>query len=47
MKELLATIYTDYETFLDEGFTGNVDQEDVFSSSPLAGCLKLKFRRRT
>lgn len=47
MKELLVTIYTDYETFLDEGFTGNVEQEDVSSSSPLAGCLKLKFRRLT
>lgn len=47
MKELLVTIYTDYETFLDEGFTGNVNQEDVFSSSPLADCLKLKFCQRT
>ena len=47
MKELLTTIYTDFETLLDEEFTENVDQEDVFSASPLAGCLKLKFRRVT
>ena len=45
MKELLVTIYTDYETFLDEEFTGNVEQEDVFSSAPLAGRIMLKFRR--
>ncbi|KAF7940822.1 uncharacterized protein EAE97_007008 [Botrytis byssoidea] len=45
MKELLVTIYTGYETHLDEEFTENVEQEDVFSSSPLAGCIKLKFRR--
>ncbi|PQE08038.1 cytochrome P450 protein [Rutstroemia sp. NJR-2017a WRK4] len=37
----------DYETYLDEEFTENVEQEDVFSSSPLAGCIKLKFRRPT
>ncbi|GFF57213.1 predicted protein [Aspergillus udagawae] len=47
MKELLATVYTDYETFLDDGFTGNVEQEDAFSAGPLAGCLKLKFCRLT
>jgi hypothetical protein len=45
MKELLIAIYTDYETFLDEEFKGNVEQEDAFSSSPLAGCVKLKFGR--
>jgi unspecific monooxygenase len=44
MNELLATVYTDYETSLDEGFTGNVEQEDAFSAGPLAGCLMLKFR---
>lgn len=47
MKELLVTIYTDYETYLDEGFTENVEQEDAFSAGPLADCLKLKFRRLT
>ncbi|EEP82158.1 predicted protein [Uncinocarpus reesii 1704] len=47
MKELLATIYMDYETALDDGFTGNVEQEDAFSAAPLAGCLKLRFRRLT
>ena len=47
MKELLTAIYTDYETLLDEEFTANVEQEDVFSASPLAGCLKLKFRQVT
>lgn len=45
MKELLATIYTDYETFPDDEFTGNVDQEDAFSAGPRAGCLKVKFRQ--
>jgi unspecific monooxygenase len=44
MNELLATVYTDYETSLDEGFTGNVEQEDAFSAGPLAGCLMLKYR---
>ncbi|KAF9699566.1 hypothetical protein EKO04_002697 [Ascochyta lentis] len=45
MKELLIAIYTDYETLLDEQFTGNIEQEDAFSSSPIAGCVKLKFRQ--
>jgi unspecific monooxygenase len=45
MEELLATVYTDYETSLDDGFTGNVEQEDAFSAGPLAGCLKMIFRR--
>lgn len=45
MKELLVAIYTNYETVLDEDFTGDVEQEDVFSSSPLAGRIQLKFRR--
>ena len=47
MKELLFTIYQDYETFPDEDFTGNVEQEDAFSAGPLADCVKLKFRRAT
>ena len=47
MRELLTTIYTDYETLLDEEFTGSMEQEDVFLSPPLADCLKLKFRRVT
>lgn len=45
MKALLFTIYTEYETLLDEGFTGDVEQEDIFSSNPLAGCIMLKFRQ--
>jgi hypothetical protein len=45
MKEVLYTIYADYETFLDEEFTENVDQEDDFSSTPGSQCMKLKFRR--
>ncbi|KUJ15316.1 putative benzoate 4-monooxygenase cytochrome P450 [Mollisia scopiformis] len=47
MKELLITIYSNYETLLDEEFTESVEQEDVFSSSPLAGRIQLKFRRLT
>ncbi|KAJ9144508.1 putative Benzoate 4-monooxygenase cytochrome P450 [Pleurostoma richardsiae] len=47
MKEIIFTIYTDYETFLDEEFTENVDQDDDFSSAPSSECIKLKFRRPT
>ena len=47
IKELLVTVYTTYETSVDEGFTGNVEQVDAFSAGPLADCLKLKFRRLT
>ncbi|RAK92430.1 benzoate 4-monooxygenase cytochrome P450 [Aspergillus costaricaensis CBS 115574] len=47
IKELLATIYMDYETYLDDEFTGNVEQVDAFSAGPIAGCLQLKFRRLT
>ncbi|BCR94555.1 uncharacterized protein AKAW2_11601S [Aspergillus luchuensis] len=44
IKELLATVYTAYETYLDDGFTGNVEQVDAFSAGPIAGGLQLKFR---
>jgi hypothetical protein len=44
IKEVLAAIYTDFETVLDETSTGPIDQEDVFSASPLGHSLKLKFR---
>ncbi|PWY80091.1 benzoate 4-monooxygenase cytochrome P450 [Aspergillus eucalypticola CBS 122712] len=47
IKELLATVYTDYETYLDDEFTGNVEQVDAFSAGPIAGCLQLKFRQLT
>jgi unspecific monooxygenase len=47
IKELLATIYTDYSTCLDDEFTGNVEQQDAFSAGPVAGSLKLRFRKLT
>ena len=45
MKEMFYNIYTDYETYLDEGSTGNVVQTDAFSSVPASGIIPLKFRR--
>ena len=45
MKEMFYSIYTDFETYLDESFAGNVDQTDAFSSIPAAGIIPLKFRR--
>jgi len=47
MKQLLFTIYTEYETLLDAEWSANPDQEDAFSAAPGPGCLKLKFRRLT
>lgn len=44
ITELLATVYTTYETYLDDGFTENVEQVDAFSAGPIAGYLQLKSR---